>query len=165
MSEARWAALRAAAETVHPDARKVGRFSAEEVLALLAERDAAVATWRCFHCGFATADKAEAEAHFGDSDEAEPLCLDWTRLTEDERVQAVQNLCRELAGERDENATLLAERDRLAALIAQAREALENIRDNEGTKIMAYDGRSNFSCRDVAQAALAAMKEDSDATT
>ena len=50
--------------------------------------------WRCFFCDFVTSDRAEAAAHFGDRDDAEefkPLCKWWARLTEDERVQTLQD--------------------------------------------------------------------------
>lgn len=55
--------------------------------------------WRCFHCDFQTASKAEAEAHFGDRDDAEefkPLCKWWSRMDEGERREQFQSLISQL---------------------------------------------------------------------
>ena len=71
-----------------------------------AERDAARATWICFHCGFQSSDQAEAAAHFGDRDEEMPLCRWWRDTPDAERVQELQSTIRELDAERAENATL-----------------------------------------------------------
>jgi hypothetical protein len=49
--------------------------------------------WRCFYCDFVTADHAEAQAHFGDRDDAEefkPICKWWTSMGVDERLAAFQ---------------------------------------------------------------------------
>lgn len=62
--------------------------------------------WRCFFCDFITTDRAEAEAHFGDADEAEPLCKWWTSATEDQRLATLQGIQQELNAERDLNARL-----------------------------------------------------------
>lgn len=65
--------------------------------------------WRCFHCDFITMDRAEAEAHFGDRDDAEefkPICKWWTWMSEDERVQTLQGLIRDLNSEQRENGSL-----------------------------------------------------------
>ena len=66
-------------------------------------------TWRCFHCGFETADRAEAEAHFGDRDDAEefkPLCRWWASMSAEERGETLQDTIEQLNSERDENAVL-----------------------------------------------------------
>ncbi len=47
-------------------------------------------TWRCFHCGFETDDRLQAAGHFGDCDDAEPICTLWGSLSEDERVGLLQ---------------------------------------------------------------------------
>jgi hypothetical protein len=65
--------------------------------------------WICFHCGFETSDPAEAEAHFGDRDDAEeftPICRWWRNTPDAERVYAMQDLHRDLVAERAENARL-----------------------------------------------------------
>lgn len=69
------------------------------------------ATWRCFQCGFETADEKLAAAHFGDGDgsEGRPLCLDWKDLDADGRASQMQSYLQELNGERDENAKLRQE--------------------------------------------------------
>lgn len=48
----------------------------------------AKATWRCFHCGFETQDNVAAEIHFGDGEGAEAICLVWSKMTEDEKLNA-----------------------------------------------------------------------------
>lgn len=61
--------------------------------------------WRCFHCDFVTNDPAEAQAHFGDRDDAEefkPLCKWWDRMTADERIVALKDALKELEAERRE---------------------------------------------------------------
>jgi hypothetical protein len=55
--------------------------------------------WRCFFCDFATTNKAEAAAHFGDRDDAEefkPMCKWWQLMSEDERVEALQQTIQQL---------------------------------------------------------------------
>lgn len=62
--------------------------------------------WRCFHCDFITMDRAEAAAHFGDSDDASefvPICKWWRSLTEDEKLITLQSTLRDLNSERDAN--------------------------------------------------------------
>lgn len=76
-----------------------------------AEREAAeMATrWICFHCGFETSDLREAEAHFGERDDAEefrPLCRWWSKLSQEDRADAFQDLQQQLNAERDDNARL-----------------------------------------------------------
>lgn len=65
--------------------------------------------WICFHCGFETSDETEAEAHFGERDDAEeftPTCQWWKRIPDGERAQAYQQLLQELEGERRRSETL-----------------------------------------------------------
>ena len=62
--------------------------------------------WRCFHCDFVTSDPEEAEAHFGDCDDAgefTPLCKWWSNMNDQERKEQFQALIQELNGEREEN--------------------------------------------------------------
>lgn len=62
--------------------------------------------WRCFHCDFVTNDPKEAEAHFGDRDDAEefkPLCRWWERMSDNERAEALQDVIVQLNEERREN--------------------------------------------------------------
>lgn len=62
--------------------------------------------WRCFHCDFITSDAAEAEAHFGERDDAEefkPICKWWARMGDDERLDALQTTIKDLASERNDN--------------------------------------------------------------
>jgi len=73
-------------------------------------------TWRCFHCGFETANRAEAEAHFGDRDDAEefkPLCRWWASMSPKERGETLQDTIEQLNSERDENAVLRSKIDGL----------------------------------------------------
>lgn len=63
-------------------------------------------TWTCFHCGFATSDTAEAEAHFGDLDNEQALCQWWLATSAEDRNQELQSAYRELNAEREENAAL-----------------------------------------------------------
>jgi hypothetical protein len=56
--------------------------------------------WVCFHCGFRTSDDAEAEAHFGERDDAEeftPTCKWWQRMSGDERLEVLQETIKEVA--------------------------------------------------------------------
>lgn len=65
--------------------------------------------WICFHCGFETTDETEAQAHFGERDDAEeftPTCQWWKRIPDGERAQAYQQLLQELEGERRRNHAL-----------------------------------------------------------
>lgn len=64
--------------------------------------------WICFHCGFETADEAEASEHFGTRDDAEPFCVMWSQLSEDERAQECLSGYSELERERAENLRLMA---------------------------------------------------------
>ncbi len=62
--------------------------------------------WRCFHCDFATHNREEAEAHFGDRDDAEefkPICKWWATIAEDERAVTLQDYLQQLNYERMEN--------------------------------------------------------------
>jgi len=62
--------------------------------------------WRCFHCDFATYNREEAEAHFGDRDDAEefkPICKWWVTISEDDRVATLQDYLQQLNYERMEN--------------------------------------------------------------
>lgn len=70
------------------------------------ERDAAIESWRCFHCGFETTDRKEAAGHFGDCDEVQPLCLIWAELSDHERLAECQNVSGHLAEEREGNSKL-----------------------------------------------------------
>lgn len=56
--------------------------------------------WICFHCGFETSDRDEAESHFGDMDDFEPLCKHWSRMTAEDRAGEIQSAIQELNGER-----------------------------------------------------------------
>jgi hypothetical protein len=85
---------------------------------ILRERAAAVEQarqdwWSCFHCGFETSDRAEGYAHFGDTEEAEALCIKWARLNADGRVSAHQSVLQELNGERQKNGKLRIENEGL----------------------------------------------------
>lgn len=65
--------------------------------------------WRCFHCDFVTADPAEAQAHFGDRDDAEefkPLCKWWATMTADDKIFHFQQALKDLEAERRDNERL-----------------------------------------------------------
>ena len=66
------------------------------------------ATWKCFHCGFETTDKAAAEAHFGDGEGESALCIFWYSMEDADRAQAYQEVIGELNQERKENIALTA---------------------------------------------------------
>lgn len=72
--------------------------------------------WRCFHCDFITSDPAEAQAHFGERDDAEeftPICKWWSGVDDDERKHIFQELQRDLAREQDHNGHLRLEIENL----------------------------------------------------
>lgn len=76
---------------------------AAEERAEAAEKRAAE-SWRCFHCGFSTSDVREAEAHFGDRDDEEPLCKTIARWGDDETARQLQDTIQQLNAERAETA-------------------------------------------------------------
>lgn len=62
--------------------------------------------WRCFHCDFVTSDRAEAQAHFGDRDDAEefkPICKWWASMSADEKLSQFQQALKDLEAERNQN--------------------------------------------------------------
>jgi hypothetical protein len=62
--------------------------------------------WRCFFCDFITTDRAGAAAHFGDRDDAsefKPICKWWNSITQDERLQVLQDTLKQLDREQREN--------------------------------------------------------------
>lgn len=64
--------------------------------------------WVCFHCDFSTSVASEAEAHFGDRDDAEeftPLCKWWKRMDEGERAETLQSTIQQLNEAMDGNST------------------------------------------------------------
>jgi hypothetical protein len=63
-------------------------------------------TWRCFHCGFETADPKEASGHFGDRDDELPLCCSWAELDADGKASEMQQEHAMLLEEQDENIRL-----------------------------------------------------------
>lgn len=70
----------------------------------------ATETWRCFHCGFATSDPLEAEAHFGARDDEGPaLC----KFDDDELRKQHQEMFIELQRSRATEEQLLEELERL----------------------------------------------------
>ena len=77
-------------------------------------------TWKCFHCGFETTSRKEAEAHFGDGEGEPTMCIFWLTMPDHERVHAYQELSVELENER-------ADIQRQAKEIKRYREALEKI--------------------------------------
>lgn len=70
-------------------------------------------TWLCFHCGFETADRREAQAHFGEGPDEEPLCRSWAELDADGRASEYQSAMGELEREREEADRLRTEVENL----------------------------------------------------
>jgi hypothetical protein len=67
--------------------------------------------WRCFHCDFVTSDADEAQAHFGDRDDADefkPFCKWMDRISADERIGILQDTLKQLETERRDNNRLRA---------------------------------------------------------
>jgi hypothetical protein len=67
--------------------------------------------WRCFYCEFATDNPVEAEAHFGDRDDAgefKPICKWWARMDDSERRETLQDLSKQVRElqEREEQQTV-----------------------------------------------------------
>jgi len=75
--------------------------------------DTTRAEWRCYHCGFCTNQEDEAQAHFGDDQNGEPLCVFWYRQSPEERLKEFQSVVRELDGEREEVRTLRQQNETL----------------------------------------------------
>lgn len=62
--------------------------------------------WRCFHCDFITTNPLEAQAHFGDRDDAEeftPICRWWASMTADDKLFQFQQALKDLESERRQN--------------------------------------------------------------
>lgn len=62
--------------------------------------------WRCFYCDFITIDRAEAQAHFGDTDDAEefkPVCKWWASMSADDKIFHLQQALKDLEEERRQN--------------------------------------------------------------
>lgn len=77
----------------------VGKLDAD-VDRLRKERDEARQSWKCFHCEFTTSDPIQAQAHFGDRDDASeftPLCKWWATMDDTERKHTFQEMNREIA--------------------------------------------------------------------
>lgn len=65
--------------------------------------------WRCFHCDFITTDPKEAQAHFGDRDDASeftPTCKWWLSMPDSERAVTLQDTVKQLTDEQDHSANL-----------------------------------------------------------
>ena len=80
-------------------------------------------TWRCFHCEFTTSDEAEAQAHFGDRDDAEeftPICKWWAEMDDTARKHQFQDLQKSLTRTQEHEADLEEQ-------VRQLREALKRI--------------------------------------
>jgi hypothetical protein len=82
-------------------------MSAEQIQTSEQKMDAILnaTPWRCFHCDFITSDRAEAEAHFGDRDDAEefkPICKWWASMTVDDKLHHFQQALKDLEQERRE---------------------------------------------------------------
>lgn len=56
--------------------------------------------WRCFHCGFTTTDRIEAEAHFTDDPSWKPVC--WSDRDPDDAAKEIQDLRVQLEHAREE---------------------------------------------------------------
>lgn len=89
----------------------------EQIAALTAITALAAGKWRCFHCDFATSDRIAAEIHFGDGEGSAPICLEWSKMTEDERLIVWAD------GEQQ----LLQAREDLAASEAKVKKLTEDI--------------------------------------
>lgn len=98
---------------------------------LTRERDEARASWLCFHCGFTTADKAKAEAHFGEDSGDPVLCLYWAKMTPEERGQELQDTVQQLNAERDHSGQLTMELEVVERQNAAMRGTLEHIGKSE----------------------------------
>lgn len=62
--------------------------------------------WRCFHCDFATTNRRDAEAHFGDRDDADefkPICKWWSNMDDAERREQLQGVIRQMNDVTEDN--------------------------------------------------------------
>jgi hypothetical protein len=111
--------------------------------------------WTCFHCEFQTADRAEAEAHFGDRDddtEFTPICKWWATMSAGERIDNFQSVLRDIKAEQEECGRLIEANRSLEAENARLREALREVSD-ELSKHTCRDGNCP-SCMCVAYRAI-----------
>jgi len=120
----------------------------------LQQQVAEIATWQCFHCGFKTSDKAEAEAHFGDGDGESAICKYWTELNAEERLGEFQSLVQELNGERDEGIKLL-QRAEAAEAEAEKAKGERDYKEQEYEKLRAMF----FKMVDAKERQLGVMRE------
>jgi hypothetical protein len=118
--------------------------------------------WRCFHCDFATKDRAEAEAHFGERDDAEefkPICKWWASMEAGEKLSVLQDTIKDLNYERGEGYDIEAGRWQSAIyklLISQAGESIDGGGCDSGDPL-------DFTLAEVSQA-LAILKDKADAS-
>lgn len=90
-----------------------------------------VLPWRCFHCDFVTSDPAEAEAHFGERDDAEefkPLCKWWRSMEDSERAQEYQELRRDFLLKQRENMRLRTQIEGLEYQVGNERRNIQAYR-------------------------------------
>jgi hypothetical protein len=79
--------------------------------------------WRCFHCDFFTTSREEAEAHFGERDDAEefkPICKWWANMDDGERRETLQDAIREWRAEQEENSKLREAFNRIKSYATEA---------------------------------------------
>jgi len=100
---------------------EAGRLKAE----LAAEKE----TYRCFHCGFVAATRAEAEVHFGDESGLPPLCVEWETMDDSERVHAYQQMEIELDETREREMKAGTE-------LGAARDRIKFLEDTYGKNVM-----------------------------
>lgn len=94
-----------------------------------ADQILAALPWRCYHCDFVTSNPDEAEAHFGDRDDAEefkPLCKWWDRMDAGERISTLQDTIRELNSEQRQNMSHRVAIDGLEYQVDSGREAFSH---------------------------------------
>lgn len=106
------------------------RTTAEQLALKDAEIERLKESWRCFHCGFETANSKEAAAHFGDRDDAEefkPLCRWWQNMTPEERGEALQDSIQQLNDEQEDSVRLRAQLSEAQRKLGEVREALGKI--------------------------------------
>jgi hypothetical protein len=89
--------------------------------------------WRCFHCDFHTTNRRDAEAHFGDRDDAEefkPICKWWSNMDDAERREQFQGVIRQMNDVTEDNNGLI---ERIGRAEDRIEELLDQIDSTDAT--------------------------------
>ena len=88
--------------------------------------DTETKTWTCFHCGFETSSRDEAQSHFGDDEDDPAMCLFWASMDDAARAHEYQQMVLELNATHEDVFRLRAE------IECESSEGMRMFRELEG---------------------------------